>query len=364
MTESEVITAFGTERGRLGFSILRLMIEPDKNRWSLYVPRAKQAYEMGATIIASPWYAPDEMTEEVNGVSRVKHDMYEEYAAHLDSFNTFMANNGVPVYGISIQNEPDITDQWTSWTASEILTFMKENAHAITGTKVMAPESFHFNRSYSDPILNDSVACANTDIICGHIYGSGLSYYPLAEQKGKEVWMTEYLINSGNPPTNLDIDTGWTGAIQTAVNINNCMTASMNAYVWWYIVRYYGPIADGTYTKKGEVTKKGYVMSQFARFIRPGDYRTESSVYPTGTNIYISAYVDSVSSKEVIVAINTSSLPKDVAFKVKNLTNSVFTPYTTSEDKIVIQGEDINIDEDNIVLNLEGSSITTFVSNE
>lgn len=30
-------------------------------------------------------------------------------------------------------------------------------------------------------------------IICGHIYGGGLAAYPLAEQKGKEIWMTEHL---------------------------------------------------------------------------------------------------------------------------------------------------------------------------
>ncbi|MBN1406645.1 MAG: T9SS type A sorting domain-containing protein [Calditrichaceae bacterium] len=365
MTASEFETAFGAEEGQLGFTILRLMVEADKNRWNLYVPTAKAAFDTGAIIIASPWYAPSEMVETVGGVSRVKHDMYDEYAAHLDSFVAYMAENDVPIYGISIQNEPDITDQWTSWTANEIFTFMKENAHAVTGTKVMAPESYHFDRAYSDPILNDSLACANTDIICGHIYGGGLASYPLAEQKDKEVWMTEYLINSGNPPANLDIDTGWTGAIQTAQSINNSMNAKMSAYVWWYIVRYYGPIADGTYASKGEVTKKGYVMSQFSRFVRPGDHRVESSVYPPiVANIFISAYRDSLSSKEVFIAINTSSSIEEVAFKFQNRIKSMFTPYTTTETKNVIQGEDIYLGTNSVILNLEASSITTFVSND
>jgi glucuronoarabinoxylan endo-1,4-beta-xylanase len=363
MTDSEIETAFGTGDGQLGFTILRLMIEPNSDNWSRSVTAAKKAYEMGATIIASPWYAPSDMVETVNNVSRVRYDMYEAYAAHLDSFVTYMNNNGVPLYGISVQNEPDITNQWTSWTANEIFTFMKENAHAINGTKVMGPESFHFDRDYSDPILNDSVACANTDIVCGHIYGSGLGVYPLAEKKEKEVWMTEYLINSGNPPSNLSLDTGWAGAIQTAQSINDCMISNMSAYVWWYIVRYYGPIADGTYANQGDVTKKGYVMSQFSRFIRPGDYRVNSSISPSSTTVHITAYRDSLSSKEVIVAINTSSIPKDVVLKIQNLPNNSFTPYTTSELKNVVQGDNIYIDNNSIILNLEASSITTFITN-
>ncbi len=361
MTQSEIETAFGTEEGQLGFTILRLMLEANKSRWNLYIPTAKKAYDMGVTIIAAPWYAPGEMVETVNGVSRVKYDMYDEYAAHLDSFNTYMANNDVPIYGLSVQNEPDITDQWTSWTSDEMFTFMKENAHAITGTKVMAPESFQFRREMSDPILNDSVACANTDIICGHIYGSGLATYPLAVQKGKEIWMTEHL--SGE--TDTENTQTWYWSLEVAKEMNSVMKAGMSAYVWWYIVRFYGPISDGEYNSgtKGEVTKKGYVMSQFSRFIRPGDYRVNSVVAPSEIGTYITAYKDSLTTKAVIVAVNTSSSAKDMVFKIQNSTMSTFTTYTTSESKNVIPGEEINISNNKFIFNLEASSITTFVLN-
>jgi glucuronoarabinoxylan endo-1,4-beta-xylanase len=241
-----------------------------------------------------------------------------------------------------------------------MFTFMKNHAHLITGTKVMAPESFHFDRAYSDPILNDSLACANTDIICGHIYGSGLAAYPLAEQKGKEVWMTEHLSGENNSANE------WEWCIPVATEINSVMNAGMNAYIWWYIVRYYGPISDGEWAGdiKGTVTKKGHVMSQFSKFIRPGDYRVDSSVFPPISNIHVSAYRDSLSSKNIIVAINTGSTPEDVALIIQNSTMNTFTPYTTSEFKSVVQGEDIYMNDNHFILNLEASSITTFVSNE
>lgn len=76
--------------------------------------------------------------------------------------------------------------------------------------------------------------------------------------------MTEYLTT----------DTSWSASLRVAKQINDCMYDDMSAYVWWYIVRFYGPIGDGTYgTLPGQVTKRGYVMSQYAKFVRPGYYR-------------------------------------------------------------------------------------------
>jgi glucuronoarabinoxylan endo-1,4-beta-xylanase len=370
MTLTEVDSAFGTASGQIGYSILRITVEPDSSLWSKYLPSTKTAQDMGAIVIASPWYAPTNMVERVNNVSRVRYDMYGAYAAHLNSFTRYMKANGVSIYGLSVQNEPDITDQWTSWTPAEMLTFMKQNAGVLADTRVMAPESFQFRRDMTDPILNDSVACANTDIVCGHIYGGGLSSYPLAISKGKEVWMTEYLFGENNSGNN------WSWAITLAQNINDVMKAEMSAYVWWTIVRYYGPIGDGEkavspqdpneiYPKKGEVTKKGYVMSQFSKFIRPGYYRVESSLYPpgTGSGVDVTAYKDPLSSKVVVVAINTGSTPAQCAFRLNNGARRTFTHYTTTQTKNCEQGTAFDVVGGTFTFTMEASSITTFVSN-
>lgn len=365
-TDSEIESTFGTDDGQIGLSIYRITVEADCNLWAKWVSSTKKAQELGAIIIASPWYAPSNLREFRNGENRIKLDKYDEYAAHLNSFITYMENNGVSIYGLSVQNEPEMGD-WTNWTPNEIFTFMKDYADAIKGTNVMVPEVSNFGRSYSDPILNDSAACANTDIICGHIYGGGLSKYPLAEEKGKEVWMTEYLFGENNSGNNMY----W--AIELAKNINDVMQADMNAYVWWTMIRYYGPIGDGTkasnpadpnesYPAKGEVTKKGYVMSQYTRFIRPGYYRVECNILPWSCNVYITAYKDSSSAKAVIVAVNNNSVPMDLAIRIQSGSMNQFTSYVTTDCKNCVQGDDINIIDNRFIFILEASSITTFVS--
>ncbi len=361
MTASEIETAFGTGDGQLGFTILRLRVPPESNQWSANVATAKKAHDLGALIIASPWSPPASMKTNNNLVGgELREDAYDDFAAHLKSFADFMSANGVPIYAISVQNEPDVTVTYEScdWSPEQMLKFMRENAHAV-GTRVMAPESFQFRRQMSDPILNDSLATANLDILAGHIYGDGLARYPLAEEKGKEVWMTEHLSGEGSQAND------WSWCMPVAKEINDVMQAGMSAYVWWYIVRFYGPISDGTNSSgaKGSATKKGYVMSQYSRFIRPGYYRVDSKNWPLTGIPSVTAYKDSSSSKVVLVAVNTGSSPLDVAFRIQNDAVSSFSTYTTSATKNVVRGDDVDVIDNRFIFNVEASSITTFVSN-
>jgi glucuronoarabinoxylan endo-1,4-beta-xylanase len=361
MTDSEIAAAFGTGDGQLGFTILRLRVQPNSNEWSINVSTAKKAHDMGVLIIASPWSPPASMKTNNNLVDgELRENAYDDYAAHLKAFADFMSANGVSIYAVSVQNEPDVTVTYEScdWNPAQMLKFMRENAHTI-GTRVMAPESFQFRRQMSDPLLNDSLATANLDIVAGHIYGGGLARYPLAEEKGKEVWMTEHL--SGETSQAND----WSWALPVAKEINDVMQAGMSAYVWWYIVRFYGPISDGERNSgtKGRATKKGYVMSQYSRFIRPGYYRVDSKSWPATGNVYVTAYKDGSSSKVVLVAVNTGSSSLDVAFGIQNGAVNSFSTYTTSATKSVVRGNDVDVIDNGFVYNLEASSITTFVSN-
>lgn len=360
MTQSEINKAFGTDDGQLGFSILRLRLPSDENSFSANLSTAKAAYSMGVTLIASPWSPPASMKTNNNIVDgQLSESKYADYAAYLNKFTDYMANNGAPVYAVSVQNEPDITVTYEScdWSPDQMLKFVKENA-GIIKTKVIAPESFQFRRDMSDPILNDSVACANLDIVGGHIYGGGLAAYPLAESKGKEVWMTEHLV----------LETAWQDNLATGKEILDCMHADMSAYIWWYIVRFYGPIYDeGSDSRtpagavKGEISKRGYVMSQFSRFVRPGFKRVDTYYSPQRT-VYTVAFKDSSTSKVVIIAINTSTQDLVQPFSILSGKAGEFIPYVTSSVKNCEKGNSIQATDQGFTATLEASSITTFVS--
>jgi glucuronoarabinoxylan endo-1,4-beta-xylanase len=370
MTPAEVLTAFGNGNGQIGMTIMRLSIPPDSTQWAANVPSALAAQNLGATIIATPWTPPAWMKTNDNlaGGSLIQSD-YAAYAAHLKAFADTMASHGVTVNAISVQNEPDANVNYQScyWNATQFLNFMRVNAPSV-GVPVFMPESENFRHSLSDSTLNDSLAASHVAFIGGHLYGDvdnkgdviPAVQYPLALQKGKELWMTEYLINSGGSSIN-SIDTGWTGALQTAKTINDCMDYNMSAYVWWYIVRYYGPVDDGSDGGQvGSVTHKGYVMSQFARFVRPGSYRVSPTASPL-PNVYVTAYKDG--TKVTIVAINMGSNAATMPFVLQGGTATSFTPYVTSSSKNCLQGNNIPVSNNTFIGTLDPSSVTTFVSN-
>lgn len=346
MTSGEINKAFGTGDGQVGMTILRLRIDPDSNAFNIQVPTAKLAYSMGAKIIASPWTPPLSLKNNNSSIGGMLIDSnYSKYAAHLKSFADFMSRNGVLIYAISVQNEPDANVSYEScfWDATQMLNFMKNNAPEV-GVPVFMPESENFKHSLSDSTLNDSAASDHVAFIGGHIYGGGLGPYPLAASKGKQIWMTEHL----------DTDTSWAHVLATGKEINDCMNAGMSAYVWWYIVRFYGPIGED-----GNVTKRGYIMSQFSRFIRPGFHKIKSSFSPQ-RNVYLTSYKDS--SGVVIVAVNMNSASVDQTFSFENSSYSSFNQYVTSKTENCKQLADVTANAGSFTTKLEGSSVTTFVS--
>jgi O-glycosyl hydrolase len=108
MTTAEVQTAFGTGPGQLGLTILRVRISPDSTQFGLNVPTAKLAESLGAKVIATPWTPPTWMkTNDSLAGGYLDTNEYAAYAAHLKAFADTMANNGAPLYAVSVQNEPD-----------------------------------------------------------------------------------------------------------------------------------------------------------------------------------------------------------------------------------------------------------------
>lgn len=357
LTAPQRETAFGNGQNQLGFSILRIYVDENRNNWSREVATAKRAIEHGALVIASPWNPPSSMVETFNRngspAKRLKYNQYAAYAQHLNDFVTYMKNNGVNLYAISVQNEPDYAHEWTWWTPQEILRFMRENAGSINA-RVIAPESFQYLKNISDPILNDPQALRNMDILGAHLYGTQISQlpYPLFKQKGagKELWMTEvYYPNSDNNSADR-----WPEALGVSEHIHHSMVeGDFQAYVWWYIRRSYGPMKED-----GMISKRGYNMAHFSKFVRPGYVRIDATKSPE-SNVFVSAYKGN--NQVVIVAINKNNAGVNQHFVVQNGSVSQASRWVTSGSSNLQPGTDITISGNQFWAHLPAQSVTTFV---
>ncbi len=353
LTAAQRETAFGTGPGQLGFSVLRIPVHENQANWSGEVATARRAVELGAKVIASPWNPPSSMVENFSGGRRLRHDMYDAYARHLNDFTAFMSDNGVDLYGISVQNEPDYAHDWTAWTPSEIVRFLRENAGSLD-TKVIAPESFQYRKNLSDPILNDPQALANMDILGAHLYGTqfGDFPYPLFEQKGagKELWMTE--VYHPNSSDSADL---WPQALDVGEHLHRALVdGRFQAYVWWYIRRSYGPMRED-----GQISKRGANMAHFSRFIRPGYTRVEATANPVA-NVYTSAY-RGPGSEIVLVAVNKGGSSVTLPVTLRDTAASSAASWVTDASRNLEPQDAIDVSNGAFTAVLPGRSVTTFV---
>ena len=358
LTAAQRETAFGNGNNQLGFSILRIHVDENRNNWYKEVATAKAAIAKGAIVFASPWNPPSDMTETFtrNGKAnqkRLKASKYADYARYLNDFVTFMKNNGVNLYAISIQNEPDYAHTWTWWTPQEVLNFMRNYAGSIN-CRVIAPESFSYLKNMSDPILNDSKALANMDILGTHFYGTQVKdmSYPLFKQKGagKELWMTEVYV----PNSDANSADRWPEAIDVSYNMHNALVeGDFQAYVWWYIRRSYGPMKED-----GNISKRGYCMAHYSKFVRPGYVRVDATKNPN-SNVYVSAYTGD--NKVVIVAINKGNSAVNQTFNIQGSSVSKVSRWTTSGSANLAKGSDISVNNGHFTAYLPAQSVTTYV---
>ena len=358
LTAGQRETAFGNGENQLGFSILRIHVDENKNNWYKELATAKAAIAHGAIVFASPWNPPSDMLETFtrNGVAnqkRLKYSKYAAYAQHLNDFVTYMKNNGVDLYAISVQNEPDYAHTWTWWTPEEMLNFMKNYAGSIN-CRVIAPESFSYLKQMSDPILNDAKALANMDILGAHFYGTQVKNmpYPLFKQKGsgKDLWMTEVYV----PNSDANSADRWPEAIEVSYNMHNALVeGDFQAYVWWYIRRQYGPMKED-----GTISKRGYCMAQYSKFVRPGYVRVDATKNPN-TNVYVSAYKGD--NKAVIVAINKGTSAVTQKFAINNGNIKSVDRYRTSANENLAKTSNMETTTNSFWAQLPANSVSTFV---
>ena len=356
MTSAQVQKAFGNGNDELGFTILRIFVNDNKNQWNLALPTAKAAQKLGATVFASPWNPPSAISESggSKGLHHVKTNSYAAYAQHLNDYVHYMKDNGVDLYAISIQNEPDYASEWTYWSSDETTNFLANYADQID-CRVMSPETFQYtNKDYYSKILNNSKAMANCDLFGTHFYGTQPSQmdFPALEQSGKEIWMTEVYV----PNSNANSANNWPEALQVAQNMHNGLViGNMSAYVWWFIRRNYGPM-----TEDGKISKRGYMMAQYSKYVRPDAYRVACTESPAN-NVQISAYKNKDGSI-AIVAINGNSSAVSQNFSVSsNDTITGIKGIRSSGNENLVNVSGLQLNGKNFSANLPGQSVTTFV---
>ena len=382
LSEADAKIAFGTGDGTIGLNTLRIPVYASSNDFNKEVQAAKYAKKYAGDdfiLYATPWTSPYAGANQHMASSN-----YQKYVDHLNSFNDYMKNQGVPLYAISISNEPDWCHEWACWSADEIYNFTKGYADKMrkNGVKVISTESFRYDKNLYNKVLNDASALKNWDILGAHFYasdrrtGDNFFQYSLADQKKVERWMTEHytesqgsgnywrtITNTGDQANANKRDT--VNAMDVAYEIHRAMVVgNFNQYTWWYIRRCYGLIMEKDFGNKLQIpqneivkiSKRGYVMSQFARFVRPGAVRVGATANPE-KEVFASAYKSKDGDSVIVVLVNRDyKNSKTVTVNVKGADVETFHVYTTSEAKNAKYEGEVEVKNGSVTITMDAGN--------
>jgi glucuronoarabinoxylan endo-1,4-beta-xylanase len=315
----------------------------------------------------------------VNGGSYLGGDATNQaYASQLANYVVSMKNQSINLYAISIQNEPDanVTGyeacQWSQASVHDFVTNLYNAlvAKGVGSTKIILPES----QNWSDPkplaasALSDPNVLPYVGIVADHNYvpnnlvGDLTTPAPLYPASGKHTWETE-VSQIGPGGGGNTYDGSITNGVYWGWRIHLFMTAAQaNGWLYWWLI----PSAantdnEGLTDTSGNPAKRMYVLGQWARFVRPGYYRIDTS--STGGSAFISAFNDTNSGLFAIIAVNTNaSTAINQTFNLNNfpyVTN--VTPWITSATMSLSNQPPIAVSGSAFSYTVPARSVVTFV---
>ncbi|HWX23104.1 MAG TPA: carbohydrate binding domain-containing protein [Candidatus Binatia bacterium] len=362
---------FSTNTG-IGLSLLRTRIAPGGTTVENSI--MQMARDRGARVWSTPWSpAASFKTANQNGVISVNgggfSGDYRGYASQLAGYVVSMENTyGVSLYALSIQNEPDFnTTNYEScvWTAQQFHDFVPVLSAAlaasnVSATKIIIPESdvWSGDTNLYVTAMNDGSVAPLVSIIADHNYvqdnntGDQLAPAPIPSY-GKAVWETE--VSTADA-----FDGSITNAMYWANRIHAFLTVpQVNAWHFWWLSAN-GNDNQGLASSSDVLAKRGYVLGQYSRFVRP-DYYHIGVVTNQGTAL-VSAFKEPISLRFAIVAINSATNAVTQTFNLANCSLvSTVTPWITSSTLSLASQAAVAVTNSAFAYQLPAMSVVTFV---
>jgi glucuronoarabinoxylan endo-1,4-beta-xylanase len=388
--------------GGLGFKFIRLQLVPDYEECAAYAPfastggcvsvssgatlttydlqNAQAAVAQGAVVWATLWSPPGSMKS--NGAWASGGEMlgnatnYTALAAIEASFVTLMTGTyGIPIYAISIQNEPNVMTSYPScgWAQSVMwVDFVPYLSRALAAagypnTKIMMAEPGHWNYNYMAYAMNTPSVAPLIGIIAAHAYTGGSpantpAYLPTefayTNFTTQHIWQTEV------SDTNETYDGSMVSGLTYALDIHQWLTISkVNAWHYWELSgQNYSDNEGLTSWRYNVLAKRAYVMGNWAKFVT-GMSEVAATANPQ-KGVYVTAFVNLSTGAAAVVAINTNATPASQVFTISGRPGAASyttTAYITDPNNSLAEQAPLSVSSNSFTATLTGSSVTSFV---
>ena len=260
----------------------------------MLIPFIKDAIEKAKTpiqIMASPWSPPAWMKTngQMNHGGKLKEEFRDAWASYYCKYINAYEKEGIPIWGISVQNEPDAKQPWESciYTAEDERDFIRdylgpalENRNLLDKKLIMWDHNRDIMVERARTVLNDPEAAK-------YVWGTGFHWYngnhfDAVQQVHDEFPDKELIFTEGCQENGPHIGS-WDLGERYATSVINDLNRWSVAWIDWNLIldENGGPNHVGNYcsapiivdTRSQDILYQSsyYYLGHFSRFIKRGD---------------------------------------------------------------------------------------------
>jgi len=306
-------------------------LDHDRKQKLPFIRAALAAAGAPVKIFASPWSPPAWM--KTNGDmlhgGKLKPEYREAWARYVVRFVNEYEKEGVPIWGLTVQNEPMATQTWESclFTAAEERDFVRDwlgPALEKAGLEHLKLMVWDHNRGIlfqRAKVVYDDPAAAR------YVWGAGFHWYVGDHfdnvRQVHDAWPDKHLLFTEGTPTNFDATTlrDWKWGEIYATSILNDVNNWATGWTDWNVLLderggpnhvgnfCFAPVHGDTRTGALTYTSAYYYIGHVSRFVRPGARRIACASNDDG--LLASAFVHP-DGRVVAVVLNKTDEARDV----------------------------------------------------
>lgn len=303
-------------------------IDRDKQYRIPFTKLAIEAAGGALTMYASPWSPPAFMKTNNNMLQggKLKSEFYQAWATYYVKFINAYEKEGIPIWGLSIQNEPMAVQRWESciYTAEEERDFLKNNLGPTLEKAGLGDKKIIVWDHNRDLLFERANVILSDPEANKYVWGTGFHWYE-DWKDGTPMFNNVAAVNNAYPDKNLIFTEGCNegynidriGDPKLAERYGKAMINDFNngtvAWTDWNILLNenggpnhvgnlcFAPVHGDTKTGELTFTNSYYYIGHFSKFIRPGAKRISTAT--TANHLSATTFLNTDGSL-VVVALN------------------------------------------------------------
>jgi glucosylceramidase len=300
-----------------------------------FTKRALKAAGGNLTMYASPWSPPAFMKTNNSMLKggKLKKEFYQPWANYYSKFIKAYEKEGIPIWGLSIQNEPMAVQRWESciYTAEEERDFLKYFLGPTLEKDGLGEKKIIVWDHNRDLLFQRASTILNDPVAAKYVWGTGFHWYedwkdgtPMFKNVASvyEAYPDKKLIFTEGCNEGYDLERLENEDPRLAERYGKAMINDFNngtvAWTDWNILLdetggpnhvgnfCFSPVHGNTKTNVLTFTNTFYYIGHFSKFIRPGAKRISSV---SSSNSILATAFKNEDNTIAIIAMNTTDTP-------------------------------------------------------